>query len=162
MAPLQACVKEAGDCRTRDDFENHTKAVAEAVGVYTRKVLAWSTSLAMTTRFFFVVVVLRAGEEALLCFLRGRSDSEARFIFPVRRRSRRLRVVGDDVPAGGAAQGHGRAHDRRVGLLGQQGPDAVPQDQPRTGEGEGGTYVLRLFFDERFAKDFSAQEDATR
>lgn len=32
MAPLQACLKEAGDCRTRDDFENHTKAIGEAMG----------------------------------------------------------------------------------------------------------------------------------
>ncbi|CAM9862612.1 unnamed protein product [Ectocarpus fasciculatus] len=32
MAPLQACLKEAGDCRTRDDFENHTKAMGEAMG----------------------------------------------------------------------------------------------------------------------------------
>lgn len=33
MAPLQACVKAAGDCRTRDDFENHTKAIGEAMGM---------------------------------------------------------------------------------------------------------------------------------
>lgn len=32
MVPLQACMKEAGDCRTRDDFENHTKAIGEAMG----------------------------------------------------------------------------------------------------------------------------------
>lgn len=25
-------MKEAGDCRTRDDFENHTKAIGEAMG----------------------------------------------------------------------------------------------------------------------------------
>lgn len=32
MAPLQACLKEAGNCRTRDEFENHTKAIGEAMG----------------------------------------------------------------------------------------------------------------------------------
>lgn len=32
MAPLSACSKEAGDGRTRDDFENHTKAIFEAMG----------------------------------------------------------------------------------------------------------------------------------
>lgn len=32
LAPLQACLKEAADGRTRDDFENHTKAIGEAMG----------------------------------------------------------------------------------------------------------------------------------
>ena len=32
MGPLQTCMKEAGDCRTRDEFENHTKAIGEAMG----------------------------------------------------------------------------------------------------------------------------------
>lgn len=160
MAPLQACMKEAGDCRTRDDFENHTKAIGEAMGglrsqvrknikvVHSPRLLIRAASWQRDVLFLYLgSTSIILGDRKRLTAYVSMTLMELRyaavFVTPPSLRSifrstatPRLCVVGDDVPAGGAPEGHGGADDRGFGLLGQQGPDAVPQDEPRTGEEE--------------------------